>query len=120
MTELVFILDRSGSTSGLEGDTIGVFNSMIGRQREKYGWEFRAQATENIDSRRGVHLRRCRSIQAEDAFKLLKHDFGFRPGFGGWVCFAALLFRRNGFFSCTSRLGAKKGSPQNFSFCGDP
>ena len=29
MTELVFILDRSGSMSGLESDTVGGFNSMI-------------------------------------------------------------------------------------------
>ena len=29
MTELVFILDRSGSMSGLESDTIGGFNSML-------------------------------------------------------------------------------------------
>ena len=29
MTELVFILDRSGSMAGLEADTIGGFNSMI-------------------------------------------------------------------------------------------
>ena len=29
MPELVFILDRSGSMSGLECDTIGGFNSMI-------------------------------------------------------------------------------------------
>ena len=29
MTELVFILDRSGSMSGLEKDTIGGFNSML-------------------------------------------------------------------------------------------
>ena len=29
MTEIVFILDRSGSMSGLETDTIGGFNSMI-------------------------------------------------------------------------------------------
>lgn len=34
-TELVFILDRSGSMSGLEGDTIGGFNSMIEEQKEK-------------------------------------------------------------------------------------
>ena len=32
MTELVFILDRSGSMSGLESDTIGGFNSMIEKQ----------------------------------------------------------------------------------------
>ncbi len=33
ITELVFILDRSGSMGGLEDDTIGGFNSMIDRQR---------------------------------------------------------------------------------------
>lgn len=33
LTELVFILDRSGSMCGLEDDTIGGFNSMIERQR---------------------------------------------------------------------------------------
>ena len=37
MTELVFILDRSGSMSGLESDTIGGFNSMIARQRREAG-----------------------------------------------------------------------------------
>ena len=33
LTEIVFILDRSGSMSGLERDTIGGFNSMIQRER---------------------------------------------------------------------------------------
>ena len=37
MTELVFILDRSGSMSGLEQDTIGGFNSMIAKQRKEPG-----------------------------------------------------------------------------------
>ena len=37
MTELVFILDRSGSMSGLEADTIGGFNSMIEKQRKADG-----------------------------------------------------------------------------------
>lgn len=36
-TELVFILDRSGSMSGLEADTIGGFNSMIKKQRCQEG-----------------------------------------------------------------------------------
>ncbi len=36
-TELVFILDRSGSMSGLEADTIGGFNSMIEKQRKTDG-----------------------------------------------------------------------------------
>ncbi len=37
LTELVFILDRSGSMSGLEKDTIGGFNSMIEKQKEVQG-----------------------------------------------------------------------------------
>lgn len=37
MTELVFILDRSGSMSGLEKDTIGGFNSMIEKQKKEEG-----------------------------------------------------------------------------------
>ena len=35
MTELVFILDKSGSMSGLESDTIGGFNAMIKRQQKE-------------------------------------------------------------------------------------
>lgn len=34
LTELVFILDRSGSMCGLESDTIGGFNGMIERQKK--------------------------------------------------------------------------------------
>ena len=37
LTELVFILDRSGSMSGLESDTIGGFNSMIEKQKKESG-----------------------------------------------------------------------------------
>ena len=37
MTELVFILDRSGSMSGLEADTLGGFNSMIEKQKREEG-----------------------------------------------------------------------------------
>jgi len=37
LTELVFILDRSGSMSGLEDDTIGGFNSMIQKQKGEPG-----------------------------------------------------------------------------------
>ena len=36
MTELVFILDRSGSMAGLEKDTIGGFNSMIEKQKKQF------------------------------------------------------------------------------------
>lgn len=37
LTELVFILDRSGSMSGLEADTIGGFNSLIQKQKKEEG-----------------------------------------------------------------------------------
>lgn len=37
LTELVFILDRSGSMSGLESDTIGGFNSLIEKQKKQSG-----------------------------------------------------------------------------------
>ena len=36
-TEIVFILDRSGYMSGLEGDTIGGFNAMIEKQKHEPG-----------------------------------------------------------------------------------
>ena len=37
ITELVFILDRSGSMAGLESDTIGGFNSMLNKQKKEDG-----------------------------------------------------------------------------------
>ena len=37
LTEVVFVLDRSGSMGGLEEDTIGGFNSMLKKQREEEG-----------------------------------------------------------------------------------
>ena len=37
ITELVFILDRSGSMSGLESDTIGGFNAMLAKQKKEPG-----------------------------------------------------------------------------------
>lgn len=37
LTELVFILDRSGSMGGLESDTIGGFNGMLGKQKKEEG-----------------------------------------------------------------------------------
>lgn len=40
LTELVFILDRSGSMGGLESDTIGGFNSMIKKQKKEDGEAF--------------------------------------------------------------------------------
>ena len=40
LTEMVFILDKSGSMAGLEADTIGGFNSMIERQKKEEGEAF--------------------------------------------------------------------------------
>lgn len=37
LTELVFILDRSGSMSGLESDTIGGYNSLLKKQKMEKG-----------------------------------------------------------------------------------
>ena len=37
LTEIVFILDRSGSMAGLESDTIGGFNAMLDRQKKEPG-----------------------------------------------------------------------------------
>ncbi|MBR3006318.1 MAG: VWA domain-containing protein [Erysipelotrichaceae bacterium] len=37
LTELVFILDRSGSMAGLESDTIGGYNSFLEKQKEEDG-----------------------------------------------------------------------------------
>ena len=37
LTEIVFILDRSGSMSGLELDTIGGYNSLIAKQKKEEG-----------------------------------------------------------------------------------
>ena len=36
-TELVFILDKSGSMAGLEADTIGGYNSMLKKQKKAEG-----------------------------------------------------------------------------------
>ena len=34
LTELVFILDKSGSMQGLEADTVGGYNSMLEKQKK--------------------------------------------------------------------------------------
>ena len=52
LTEIVFILDRSGSMSGLERDTIGGFNSLIEKQKKEDGDAF--ISTVLFDDRREV------------------------------------------------------------------
>ena len=55
MTELVFILDRSGSMHGSESDTIGGFNSMIEKQKkeelQKDNFDMLAQMKEALDGK---------------------------------------------------------------------
>ena len=49
ITELIFILDRSGSMGGLESDTIGGFNSLIEKQRKHSFCDFiRLRTPSNI------------------------------------------------------------------------
>ena len=51
LTEIVFILDRSGSMAGLEADTIGGFNSMLERQKEESGDAFLSTVLFDNESR---------------------------------------------------------------------
>ena len=51
LTELVFILDRSGSMAGLEGDTIGGFNAMVEKQKKEEGEAYLSAVLFSSDSR---------------------------------------------------------------------
>ena len=51
LTELVFILDESGSMSGMEADTVGGFNSMIEKQRREAGEAYVSTVLFSNDSR---------------------------------------------------------------------
>jgi len=51
LTELVFILDESGSMSGMERDTVGGFNSMLEKQRREAGEAFVSTVLFSGDSR---------------------------------------------------------------------
>ena len=69
LTELVFILDESGSMSGLERDTIGGFNSMIEKQRREAGNAFVSTVLFSNDSRvihDRVRLDRVEPMTAKD------------------------------------------------------
>ena len=47
LTEIVFILDRSGSMAGLESDTIGGFNAMIDKQKKKPNGQIQSSGKDN-------------------------------------------------------------------------
>ncbi|MBQ3706079.1 MAG: VWA domain-containing protein [Clostridia bacterium] len=51
LTEMVFILDKSGSMAGMEADTIGGFNAMIEKQREAEGEALVSTVLFSYDSR---------------------------------------------------------------------
>ncbi len=73
LTELVFILDRSGSMSGLESDTIGGFNSMIEKQQKEEGEAF--VSTVLFDDRCDVLHDR---VKIEDVKKMTDEDYFVR------------------------------------------
>lgn len=71
LTEIVFILDRSGSMRGLEADTIGGFNSLIERQKKEEGEAYISTVlfdheTEVLHDR--VPLDKIRPMTSEDYF----------------------------------------------------
>ena len=70
ITEIVFILDKSGSMAGLETDTIGGFNAMIDKQRKLEGdtWV----STVLFDNKSTVLHDR---IKLEKIPKMTEHDY---------------------------------------------
>jgi uncharacterized protein YegL len=73
ITELVFILDRSGSMGGLESDTIGGFNSMIEKQKKAPGKVY--VSTVLFDNRSEVLHDR---IRLEDVPEMTEKDYYVR------------------------------------------
>ena len=73
VTELVFILDRSGSMSGLEGDTVGGFNAMIEKQRRQEGECFVSTVLFDDESE-VLHDR----IRLSDVPKMTEQDYEVR------------------------------------------
>lgn len=69
-TELVFILDRSGSMFGLENDTIGGFNSMLEKQKQEVGAAY--VTTVLFDTRTELLHDR---IKLEDVSPLTREDY---------------------------------------------
>ena len=70
VTELIFILDRSGSMAGLEGDTVGGFNSMIKKQKSEDGKCFVSTVLFDSESK-VIHDR----LPLEDVSEMTERDF---------------------------------------------
>ena len=71
LTEIVFILDRSGSMRGLEADTIGGFNSLIDRQKKEEGEAYISTVLFDNEAKvlhDRVALDKIRPMTAEDYF----------------------------------------------------
>ena len=63
LTEIVFILDRSGSMNGLERDTIGGFNSMIEQQKKTEGEALISTVLfDNVSEVRDYTVRGCTAL----------------------------------------------------------
>ena len=73
LTEMVFILDRSGSMAGLESDTIGGFNSMIAKQKKQSGEAYVSTVLFDNDSK-VVHDR----VRIEDVPPMTEEDYTVR------------------------------------------
>lgn len=69
-TELVFILDKNGSMSGLEDDTIGGFNAMIEKQKKQGGGCYVSTVLFDSDSE-VLHDR----LRLEDVPKMTENDY---------------------------------------------
>lgn len=73
ITDMIFILDRSGSMDGLENDTIGGFNSMIQKQKEEPGEAFVSTVLFD-DMHEVLHNR----VKLSDIQPLTKKDYWVR------------------------------------------
>lgn len=73
LTELVFILDRSGSMSGLEADTIGGFNAMLEKQKKEPGDAL--VSTVLFDHERVVLHDRC---EVQEVKPMTEQDYSVR------------------------------------------
>ena len=85
LTELVFIIDRSGSMSGLEADTIGGFNSLIEKQKKEEGKAVVSTVLFSTHSR-VVHDRVPLSEigkMTDDDLLIITADHGCDPAFKG-------------------------------------
>ena len=70
ITELVFILDRSGSMAGLEADTIGGFNAMLEKQKQQDGLCWVSTVLFSNDSQT-IHDR----VRLEDVKPMTRDDY---------------------------------------------